>query len=762
MRTGRSFTATQGIALAGMLLLSACGGKGSASSATSSGEVPPVQASVVLVSPPAEIICGEVLPLTAHVTGSSTTLAWTVDKIQNGNSNIGTITGSGNIVTYTAPATEGVHVLAATNVADPTKYASATVNVLKTPTLTPPNILAPSVTALGSTGLWAGLNGPQANATYTWSITGGTIQSSTTGNSVIFTATQAGTLTLTCTAALNGKSLNTTAQVQVQSTVPKTPQITVPSSVTVGATNLIASNSLPEGETSYSWTITNGTITSGANAISTTFNAGSAGDMTLACLATNTVGSSYAMTAVQVVSLAPSPVVLTAPSQVNTQSTNNLASVQSQAGCSYTWTLTGGTISSGQGTSSLAFSAGTTASLVLGCTVTNSASISTSAQKTIAVLPAPIQPAGYYGSCLNGDDIGNIVIGWNTANDNLNRVASYRFRALHTGALQAIRPFYIWSGARAGYALGNGGDIQIQIQTDDGTSSHNPSGTTLASLVNHAPVPVPQSSGSNYYPLLTFSSPAQVTAGQLYHIVFTNITADPKANWVSLDCIWMSSAFSQEQPTLPNTDMAILEKNGAGAWVKFSRGSNTGYTPCYELDYADGASQGQGYLGAFAYPDGSFVNPKPISGPQTVRQTITVSGANRIVNSVSVRVRYKSGPSPLTIRVEKADGTLVGQGTVGNIPVTSGNVGEAWAKLTFATPLTLSAGQSYNLVLSAPADSVYTTHSLYKGMNSGYKSTTYFGDGHAEFNTGSGWKRWDAWGVQNRLDNDLQFFFQTQ
>jgi len=372
------------------------------------------------------------------------------------------------------------------------------------------------------------------------------------------------------------------------------------------------------------------------------------------------------------------------------------------------------------------------------------------------------QAAGYYGSCLNGDDIGNIVIGWNTANDNMNRVASYRFRALHTGAIQAIRPFYIWSGARAGYALGNGGDIQIQIQTDDGTSSHNPSGTVLASLVNHAPVPVPQSSGTNYYPLLTFPTTAQVTAGQLYHIVFSNITADPKANWVSLDCIWMASAFSQEQPTLPNTDMAILEKNSAGAWVKFSRGSNTGYTPCYELDYADGASQGQGYLGAFAYPDGSFVNPKPISGAQAVRQSFTVSGSNRVATSVSVRVRYSSGPSPLTIRVEKADGTLVGQGTVANIPVTAGNVGEAWAKLTFVSPLTLSAGQSYNLVMSAPSDSVYTTHSLYKGMNSGYKSTTYFGDGHAEFNNGSGWKRWDAWGVQNRLDNDLQFFFELQ
>ncbi|MBK9796367.1 MAG: hypothetical protein IPP58_07695 [Holophagaceae bacterium] len=718
---------------------------------------------VALVGAPSDVISGDSASVTAQVQGSTNTaVTWTVEGIQNGNSTVGTISGSGNTVTYVAPANEGNYTLAAISVADATKSARSTIRVHHIAALLAPTINAPSVAAPGATGLPASVTNPQARVSYSWTILGGTIQGASTGTAVTFSAGQAGTLNLTCRATLDTQVANATAQVQVQGTAPRVPQITAPTSASAGATNLTATVAQPEAGTSYQWTIVGGTITAGAATPSATFTAGSVGTLTLTCRATNTVGSTSAQAQVQVVTQAPTTPVITAPSQVTAQSGNNLASIPAQAGCTYNWTISGGTISSGQGTTNLTFAAGAAGTLVLGCTVTNSASVSASAQKNIAILPAPVQTAGYYGSNLNGDDIGNIVIGWNTANDNMNRVASYRFRALHTGAIQAIRPFYIWSGARAGYALGNGGDIQIQIQTDDGTSSHNPSGTVLASLVNHAPVPVPQSSGTNYYPLLTFSSPAQVTAGQLYHIVFSNITADPKANWVSLDCIWMASAFSQEQPTLPNTDMAILEKNSAGAWVKFSRGSNTGYTPCYELDYADGASQGQGYLGAFAYPDGSFVNPKPISGTQAVRQTMTVSGSDRVATSVSVRVRYSSGPSPLTIRVEKADGTLVGQGTVANIPVTPGNVGEAWAKLTFITPITLAAGQSYNLVMSAPSDSVYTTHSLYKGMNSGYKPTTYFGDGHAEFNNGSGWKRWDAWGVQNRLDNDLQFFFELQ
>lgn len=625
----------------------------------------------------------------------------------------------------------------------------------------PPVIVAPAAVALGSTDLTATVSAPQPGVNYTWTIVGGEFQGPGSGTSVSFSASRAGALTLTCTATLGAETSRATAQVQVQATPPSAPQILVPSFVSLGATGLVASLTQPEGDTNYAWTIIDGTITSGANSPMATFTAGAIGTLTLFCTATNTVGSRSSQALVQVVKSAPTTPVITVPSQVTAQSANNIASIPAQAECTYTWTLSGGTISSGQGTTSLTFTAGAAGTMLLGCMVTNSAAIGVSAQKTIMVLPIG-QATGFYGSGINGDDIGNIVIGWNTANDVCNRITSYRFRATHTGNLKSIRPFFIWSSARAGYAMGNGGDIQIQIQTDDGTNNHFPSGTTLTSLVDHAPVPVPMSSGSNYYPLLTFSSPATLTAGQLYHIVFTNVTADPKANWVSLDCLWMASAYSQEQPTLSNTDMDILEKNPAGAWVRFSRGSSTGYTPCYELDYEDGASQGQGYLGAFGYADPSFVNPKPISGTQGVREVFTVSGADRLVSSVSVRVRYTSGPSPLTIRVEKADGTLVEQGTVGNIPVSPGNNGSSWAKLVFATPLTLVAGQSYNLVLSAPSDSVYKTHTLYKGMNSGYKPTTYFGDGHAQFNDGTGWKKWDAWGVQNRVDNDLQFFFETK
>jgi len=541
----------------------------------------------------------------------------------------------------------------------------------------PPVITAPAAVPLGSSNLTATVTNQQPNVTYSWTISGGTLVGPAVGASVSFTAAQAGTLTLTCKATLDSLSASTTAQVQVQGAAPEMPQISAPLTASVGAGNLSASVAQPEGDTSYQWTITDGTITSGANSPAVTFSAGAVGTLTLVCTATNSVGSSTGQAHVQVVQEAP----------------------------------------------------GT-------------------------------QTAGYYGSRINADDLANQIVGWNTAVDSCNRAASCRLRAEHTGKLKAIRPKFIWSDAKTGYGAGTGGTIQIQIQTDDGTGNHFPSGVTLASLVYDAPI-----KAGNHFPLLTFPNPPDLVAGQLYHIVYTNVAADPTVNWVSLDHLYMWDGNSPVQPTVPNTDMAMLERNCSGAWVVFTRGAGHSWTPTIELDFVDGFSQGQGYIQGYGQTTTSgWVNPKPISGAKGVRETFTVSGSSRTATSVSVRVNRISGSSPLTVRVEKADGTLVGQGAV-MVPqgtVSSSHNGASWVKVAFATALTLQAGQGYHLVLSSPSDTVHTAHALEKGSSSGYKPTTYFSDGHAQFNSGSGWVGWDQWGIANRTDNDLQFYFETR
>ena len=70
--------------------------------------------------------------VTAVVTGGVQTVTWTVDGVTNGNSTVGTITGSGNTRTYTAPMLSGIHILRATSTADVTKYAECTIKVQTT------------------------------------------------------------------------------------------------------------------------------------------------------------------------------------------------------------------------------------------------------------------------------------------------------------------------------------------------------------------------------------------------------------------------------------------------------------------------------------------------------------------------------------------------------------------------------------------------------------------------------------------------------
>ena len=130
MRTEKRLATIQGMAFVGMLILSACGGNSSTSGGGNQAATPASTVSVTLVGAPADINIGDTLPVTAQVVGgTSTAVIWTVDDIQNGNSDVGTITGTGNTVAYKAPVTEGSHVVAATSVSDSSKRAHGLVGI---------------------------------------------------------------------------------------------------------------------------------------------------------------------------------------------------------------------------------------------------------------------------------------------------------------------------------------------------------------------------------------------------------------------------------------------------------------------------------------------------------------------------------------------------------------------------------------------------------------------------------------------------------
>jgi hypothetical protein len=176
--------------------------------------------------------------------------------------------------------------------------------------------------------------------------------------------------------------------------------------------------------------------------------------------------------------------------------------------------------------------------------------------------------------------------------------------------------------------------------------------------------------------------------------------------------------------------------------------------PILELDYQDGFSEWNGYMEVWVGA------PQNISGTAAVRETITVSGTQKNVASATVRVARISGSDPLLVRLENGDGTLIEQGEIpaASIPLTS-PASYAWATFTFSSAHTLLPGQTYHLQFGAASTSRYQAFPIRKGLDYGFQNTTYFPDGYAQFNQTGTWVGWTQWGVSNRTDGDLQFYF---
>jgi hypothetical protein len=348
----------------------------------------------------------------------------------------------------------------------------------------------------------------------------------------------------------------------------------------------------------------------------------------------------------------------------------------------------------------------------------------------------------YYGSGIAGDTLNNHQI---SSID-----VDYRFRAAYSGALSSILWYDIHKAdtTNTGYSNGTGGTLQICIQTDDGSVSHLPSGVNLACVNNNSPK-------SSYFPVEVFPTPPILVAGTLYHIRWHNTDPAPDSNFVSVDASYAWDATVPRQPTISDTDLAVFQGNVL----------RPNDTPIFQVNYASGAKQGNGYMEHW----GS--NAPLISGNGKVREQFTVSGANKQISHIAVRMKRDStntGSSPLTIRLETGAGVLIEEGTV---PATTFPVGtrndtsdnhNAWGTYNFSVPRTLTSGQSYNLVLSAPADTIYSASGIRRGPSYGFTNATYFPDGFAQYTVdgGSTWSGFDQpGGFTNSTLADLQFYF---
>jgi len=309
---------------------------------------------------------------------AGSTYAWTVTG--------GTLTGiaTGTSITFTAGASGSV--LLSCKV---TTTASATSTGTFTSTIDPvpvSTITAPASITSGASGTAS--VPPQTGSSYVWTIAGGSITAGTGTASISFTAGASGSVVLGCTVTNGAGTASAPGSATVGIVAAPTATITAPASITGGTSG--AASVPTQGGSSYAWTISGGTITAGTGSASITFLAGASGSVVLGCTVTNTLGVASAPGSATVSIVAAPVATITAPASIET-STSGTASVPSQTGSSYAWTISGGSITAGAGSASITFLAGASGSVVLGCTVTNSLSVASApGSATVTIVAAPV------------------------------------------------------------------------------------------------------------------------------------------------------------------------------------------------------------------------------------------------------------------------------------------------------------------------------------------------------------------------------------
>ncbi len=260
---------------------------------------------------------------------------------------------------------------ACTTVADGTsEFSNVVVTTLCTP---PPAVLtAPPSVCTGATNAAASVNAPSA-VSFNWVPTNATITGGQGTSAITFNPGLSGSVTLAVTVTDASGCVNT-----VNSTFPVTPTpvvtITGPTATCAGTPVTLDAGVF----SSYLWS-------NGSTAQTLTVSPGTT--QTYSVIVTDASGCTGTDSHTVTVSSNPTATV-TAPAAVCTISTGNTASVATQAGAVYAWTIANGAFTSSSTGPSVTFSAGSVGNVTLGVTVTVGSCTSTGS----AIIPISAAP----------------------------------------------------------------------------------------------------------------------------------------------------------------------------------------------------------------------------------------------------------------------------------------------------------------------------------------------------------------------------------
>ncbi len=360
-----------------------------------------VAQNVTVVNPPAPAITGA-----TNVCGNSTQTYSTTNNAGNtyswslGNATI--LSGSGTsalTVMWNNPAPGATNSTTITVVE--TNTASGCSNSASVVVTTRYQPIAQTIAGATQACTYDAVNNPanytysvanNAGSVYNWTIAGGTLQSGQATNSVAVRWTNVGTQSISVTESDASALCSVTSTLNVAVTAQPVPVIS--GDLTVCATDTeVYSTPVASGST-YSWAVSgtaaDRTIVSGSNANAVTVQWLTAGTRTLTV--TETAGLCTATAnATVTVNATPTQTVINGLATVCNGSTQNY-NVTNVGGQNYTWTVTGGTIVSGAGTSAINVQWTTVGTQTVAVTITTAGtSCSTSLTRNVAVedQPAP-------------------------------------------------------------------------------------------------------------------------------------------------------------------------------------------------------------------------------------------------------------------------------------------------------------------------------------------------------------------------------------
>ena len=370
-----------------------------------------------------------------------------------------------------------------------------------------------------------------------------------------------------------------------------------------------------------------------------------------------------------------------------------------------------------------------------------------SASRDRAALPSVSGAAdpGRAGSLVAADTLSNTTIGGPKGT-----TLAFRFRAGWTGPVRGVRFHVILNPTgRHGYSGGSGGRMRVALMRDSGTPGHRPRGRALGTAV-FAP------SRDDLWPFVRFGNRPHVRAGRLYHVVFTNPSADPRRDYVSVNALRSRGHRSPAPPTPDGLGVLLGETRDGGAttvrWTSRAIESGDRYAPIVDVAGRRPRDHvGMGYMEAWV------TAPRPIGGSARVRQLLrTSAGRTSEITGAWLRVRRaRRAPAPLDVRLEAADGTPLAAASARGSRLSTAS--PEWVHVRFAHPVAVPGGTALALTASASRGGSYDTFPVRKGTEFGFSPRTVLATGYAQFTNGRGWTGWTQWGQRDRRDGDLQF-----